>query len=276
MLPAIWREAIIVPIFKSGDSRDPANYRFISLLCAPAKIFASIILKLIENYVDTAKLLLPLTLHTLVQQALNNNTALHVVFVDFKKAFDTISRPLLWQKLRHLGIHGRVLASLVALYSGATARVRTSGGFTKPFQQDMGVRQGCVLAPLLFVLFIRDLSFELDTCPRVKLGNVTLNHLLYADDLVLVAESEAHLQMLLNTLEQYAKSNRLIINQSKSKVMSFSPRQHRHYESLTIDNVALERVTSYKYLGYMFSANGNWNMHDAMSASKAQKNILCH
>jgi hypothetical protein len=289
MLPAIWREAIIVPIFKSGDSRDPANYRFISLLCAPAKIFASIILKRIENYVVTAKLLRPeqigfragystahhaLTLHTLVQQALNNNTVLHVAFIDFKKAFDTISRPLLWQKLRHLGIHGRVLASLMALYSGATARVRTSGGFTKPFQQDMGVRQGCVLAPLLFVLFIRDLSFELDTCPGVKLGNVTLNHLLYADDLVLMAESEAHLQMLLNTLDKYAKSNRLTINQSKSKVMSFSPRQHRHYELLTIDNVALERVTSYKYLGYMFSANGNWNMHDAMSASKAQKTFF--
>jgi hypothetical protein len=99
MLVAICREAIIAPIFKSGDSQDPANYRFISLLCAPAKIFASINLKRIENYIDSAKLLRPeqigfragystvrhaLILHTLVQQALNNNAALHVAFVDFK------------------------------------------------------------------------------------------------------------------------------------------------------------------------------------------------
>lgn len=278
-----------MPLFKSGDSRDPANYRFISLLCAPAKVFASVILKRIESFVLAAKLLRPeqigfrtgystshhaFTLFTLVQQAFNNGTTLHSAFIDFKKAFDTVPRPLLWQKLKHLGINGRVLASVIALYTGATARVRTSRGFTPSFRQDMGVRQGCVLAPLLFVLFIRDLSLALDACPTVVLGNVTINHLLYADDLVLLADSEAHLQLLLNKLEEYATDNKLAINLAKSKVMTFSPRQRRFYVPLTVYNNALERVTSYKYLGYMFTSNGNWTQHDTMSATKAQKALF--
>jgi hypothetical protein len=258
-------------------------------LCAPAKVYASVILKRIEHFVLTAKLLRPeqigfragystshhaFTLYTLVQQAFTNGAALHVAFIDFKKAFDTVSRPLLWQKLKHIGINGRVLASVIALYTGATARVRTSSGFTPSFRQDMGVRQGCVLAPLLFVLFIRDLSLALETCSTVKLGNVNINHLLYADDFVLMADTEAHLQLLLNKLAAYATENKLAISLAKSKVMTFSPRQRRSYIPLTIDNTTLERVTSYKYLGYMFASNSHWTQHDTMSAAKAQKALF--
>ena len=92
---------------------------------------------------------------------------------------------------------------------------------TRRFSQNMGVWQECVLAPLLFVLLIFDLSFALDLCPKLGVGNTLINHLLYADDLVFFADSAKILQLLLNKLSEYAVKNKLSINNKKSKIMNF-------------------------------------------------------
>ena len=100
-----------------------------------------------------------------------------------------------------------MLRSIKCLNTGASARVRTTQGFSKSFKQDKGLRQGCVLAPTMFNLFIRDLSFALDSSPKVQLDQMLIDHLLYADDLVLCAHSEATLQQL---LDKYLGSHVLV------------------------------------------------------------------
>ena len=129
-IPIIWLEATIVPIFKSGSTSDPANYIFISLLCAPAKIFASILLARLNKFAET--LLRPeligfrksfstshnvLILLTLIQKSHSNDSSLYVVFIDFQKAFDTVLRSVLWSKLFALGVRGHVFSVIKALYT---------------------------------------------------------------------------------------------------------------------------------------------------------------
>ena len=166
-IPKIWLEATIVPIFKYRLTSDLANYRFISLLCASAKIFASILLALLSKFAET--LFRPeqiglrkgfstshnvLTLLTLQQKSHNDDLSLYVAFFDFRKAYDTVPRSMLWSKLYTLGVRRHIFSVLKALYTETTARIRTVYGMTYQFNQNMGVRRGCVLTPLLFVLFI--------------------------------------------------------------------------------------------------------------------------
>ena len=138
----------------------------------------------------------------------------------------------------------------------------------------MGLRRGCVLAPTMFNLFIRDLSFPLDSSPKVQLGQMLINHLLYADDLALFEHSDATLQQLLDKLSIFADENKLTINLTKSKGMRFGAGIRRHVAPLNINGAVLEIVTSYKYLGYMFSSNGNWNLQDSAQALKCHQVVF--
>ena len=129
----------------------------------------------------------------------------------------------------------------------------------------MDLRQGCVLAPTMFNLFIRDLSFALDSSPKVQLSQMLIKHLLYANDLVLFAHLEVTLQQLLDKLSIFATENKLTINLTKSKGMGFGAGIRRYVALLYINGAVLQIVTSHKYLDYMFLSNGNWHLHDCAS-----------
>merc|ERR1712240_187423 len=91
------------------------------------------------------------------------------------------------------------------------------------FGLNIGVRQGCILSPLLFNLFISDLAKKFDTMEeKVQLGSISVNSLFWADDLVLFSETKAGLDRLLNTLEEYCRENELMINTKKTKCMIFN------------------------------------------------------
>ena len=146
----------------------------------------------------------------------------------------------MWSKLFALGVRGYVFNVTKALYTETTARIRTAYGMTHQFNQDAGVRQGCVLAPLLFILFILDFSFALDLCPKLGLSSTSINHRLYADDLVLFADSAKNLQLLLNKLGEYAVKNKFSINTRKSKIMTFGKHHRCHSDDFTLQDTVLE------------------------------------
>jgi len=84
------------------------------------------------------------------------------LYIDYSKAFDTISRQLLWERLAEIGIHGHVLQAIKAMYKKVSVCVSTPEGLTPDFPSDMGVKQGCAVSPLLFGLFIGELQVMLE------------------------------------------------------------------------------------------------------------------
>ena len=118
-------------------------------------------------------------------------------FIDFSKAYDRINRELLWHKLSKMGISGKFLASLESLYKNVKGTVRVDGQQTEWFDVNCGLKQGCILSPLLFNLFINGLTRDInDVGSGIFVGDTPLSNLLYADDIVLIADIELKLQSL--------------------------------------------------------------------------------
>ena len=126
---------------------------------------------------------------------------------------------------------------------------------SQEFLYSIGVKQGCILSPLLFNLFLDDIVKSLETENIGIHLSETLFILLYADDIILLAESEEDLQTLLYKLESYCILNEMKININKTKFMIFETTECAFTEEINIrlQNQILERVFSFKYLGIFFS-----------------------
>ena len=121
-----------------------------------------------------------------------------------------------------MGVSGTFLNALRSLYKGVKACVRINGKLTDWFNVDLGLKQGCLLSPCLFNLFFDSLSDEIKSLRKgVPFGNEKLSILLYADDVVLLAETEADLQIMLDVLYKWCIKWRLEINDTKTQVIHF-------------------------------------------------------
>ena len=143
---------------------------------------------------------------------------IYACFVDFRKAFDTVPRHIMFQKLLSHGITGKFYNSIKNMYTQDFACVDTGENLTEKFRINQGVKQGCILSPLLFNIFLSDLTNELENgeSDPVKIDNtVTLNSLIWADDLLLLSESERGLNNMLNNLHEYTKTNLIQVNLEK-------------------------------------------------------------
>ena len=132
---------------------------------------------------------------------------LHVCFVDFRKAFDSVVRNRIWKRLHDLGIRGRMLTAVMDLYSNTKMQVRVNGKTSRGFIiSTMGVKQGCPVSPLLFGLFIEQLHEHLaSSCPHIGVsivGDDKLKEMLYADDVTLLSYTPCELQQLCNSLHK--------------------------------------------------------------------------
>jgi hypothetical protein len=164
-------------------------------------------------------------LQTLIEQSKAKNKPLYCCFVDLKKAFDTVPCEALWQVLAGLGVKGRFLRCLQAMYAKDTIRINhPSEGVTSNFKCQQGVKQGCPFSPLLFGLYLDALEGHLDgrECNAPTLADVHIWLLLFADDLALTSESEVGLQQQLDALQQFCAERGFTVNVKKTKVMVFN------------------------------------------------------
>ena len=173
--------------------------------------------------------------------------------MDFRKAYDAINRTLLWTKLANKGLNGKILQSLKALYTNVNCSVRINGYLTDWFPVLSGLKQGCLLSPLLSNLFANGLGEAIDaTGLGIDINGVTdkLHMLLYADDLALIADTEEDLQKLLDALSKWCKDNEMSINIDKTKVVHFrNPAESRTAFSFSCGNQTIDVTNSYRYLG---------------------------
>ena len=198
-------------------------------------------------------------LQTLVEKSKSTKKKLFAAFIDFKKAYDTVDRPLLFSRLKQLGISGLFYQNIVAMYNNTKYSIKTSNGCLEPIQSNLGLRQGCPLSPMLFNLFIDDV-FNIFSNPNdfdpLYLQGKPINHFLYADDLVLVSESATGLQNSLTKLGIYAKSKSLTISIQKSKTMVFNSSGRFIKDKFHIGGEPLEPVDSFCYLGFEVKPSG--------------------
>ena len=169
-----WMIGMIVPIYKKGAKSEPSNYRGITLMSCLGKLFLSILNARLLKYVTDKKILSKKQLGFLAR---NRTSDAHIIihnmirkychrkgqkifcsFIDFSKAFDTIPRDILFTKLKGHGITGNFFNVIKNIYSNDKACIKMQSRITKPFEINTGVRQGCVLSPLLFNIFMADLA----------------------------------------------------------------------------------------------------------------------
>ena len=298
IIPSDWTVGIIKVLYKNkGDINNVNNYRGITLLSCLGKLFTSVINARLYDYLTTANLLgneqvgfRPkhstldhiFALQILANYYINENKQLFCAFVDYSKAFDFVDRTYLWQKLLNSNINGKVLNVIRNMYKNAKSHVSVKNVLSDPFPCQVGVRQGEILSPLLFAIYLNDfkafLSEKYNGLTRISDSilnemNVYLKIfcLLYADDTLVLAESAAQLQKALDGLNSYCNKWALKVNLDKTKVIIFSKGMIRKYKSFKFGNNTVDIVKDYVYLGTTFNYNGKFDKAKKKQVLQAKK-----
>ena len=187
---------------------------------------------------------------------------MYACFVDFAKAFDTVCREALLYKLWQLGIQGRFFRCLDFMYSNSSARVKLLNKPSERIDILCGTEQGHPMSPELFKCFINDLSEKLNCLDNITvpvLDGTDISHLLWADDLVLMALDTCSLQKMLDVLHEYCTEWGLSVNISKTAIMVFnrSGRLLNESSGFNYGDVKIAPVREYCYLGITFTLNGS-------------------
>ena len=185
-------------------------------------------------------------------------TPLYLCFVDLKSAYDRVQWSLLWDLLRRLGVHGKMLGAVQSLYDNCLLFMRVSGYTGEGRTPSMGLRQGCPLSATLFGLFIDGLHHYLETmapAAGMQIQRLRLRELVCADDICLMASAPEHLQALIDASSSYCAVLHMEISVLKRKVMIVSPVPAPAVAFSCNDN-PIEQVTSFKYLGLHFHQTG--------------------
>jgi hypothetical protein len=267
---------MIISIYKGkGDTSDCNNYRGITIITVLSKLYATMLNNRIakwrlgsmdrrargqggflKDHRTTDHLFM---LQHMIDRYRIKHKPLYTCFVDLSKAFDTVSRPKLWQRLTEMGIGGRMLLALQSYYADVRECVKTTEGLTDSFPSSIGVKQGCPLSPTLFGLYID--AVEDFICKNMA-GNGTAELmfgqkvplLLYADDIVFFATSEKELQQIMDIFSDFCYKYELTVNLKKTEVVVFSSCILGITACITYRGNRVPQNTEYKYLGIIFHA----------------------
>lgn len=283
-VPLSFRQSILIPLYKKGDPNLVTNYRGLSLIDTLCKIFNSILLNRISDWLSSNNILNEFqagfrreystvdnifNLVSIVNLNKLSGKYTYAFFVDFSCAFDTISRNSLFYKLSCIGLSSKIIRVLQSLYDTTESRVWDGSMFSDYFAVETGVKQGCILSPMLFSLYINDLP---DILPGgLNVAGIDVKILLYADDIVILSNTPNGLQDMIDALQGYCLRWSLRVNLLKSKIMVFrkgtriSQNLKWHYGEANI-----EIVNNYVYLGVDITYNLSFRSHlrNKLSASK--------
>ena len=267
--PTELKLARVVPIFKSGNSSMPSNYRPISTLSIFNKLFEKILSSRLNEFLFENNIVTPhqfgftagrnTTLAIFyfindVLKAFNSRQFTIALFLDLRKAFDTVNHEILIKKLDCYGIRGPFNKLVRSYLSSRKQYVILNGERSEILNVNTGVPQGSVLGPLLFNVFINDIA-DLDFNVKCKL---------YADDAVFYISCDNYdtacnsMQIFLNSLTDWLGSNKLLAHEGKTKLMCFTNRTFDN-KDIFFNGVQLEWVESFKYLGFIIDRRLSFN-----------------
>ena len=280
--PTDWKMGLITKLPKKGDLSDCNNWRGITLLSLTSKIFSRIIhlrlLEAIRGIRPEQAGFLPgrscpehiFALRQIFEQCNEWNTGVYANFIDFEKAFDSIHRESLWQILRHYGIPRKIVNIIKMLYVDFSAQVICGNELTDPFKVKTGVKQGCVLSPLLFLIGIDWIMRQ--TTARTSRGiRLTLyrglEDLDFADDIVLLSQRQTDMQEKTTTLVEKAQSVGLRVSKKKTKHMRVKTKSK---EPVKLKDETIEDVKDFTYLGSNIAIDGTWSYLERQAQDRSQ------
>ena len=195
---------------------------------------------------------------------------LYTFFIDQRAAFDRIVREKLWETMENAGIGIDLVNRTREIYTETRNKIKVGEEMSRAFWTEEGVRQDCPLSPTLFTNFIADIEEEWEKTCGMVVGKEKFWTLSYADDIVLLANEEKEIKEMMRRLEKYLDRKKLVLNESKSKMMVFGKgRGRKKKETWNWKDKAIERVTEFTYLGYRLKSNGKYNEHIKYVAKKA-------
>lgn len=276
IFPDDWKLARVTPLFKEGNRDDVNNYRPISIISVVAKVFERLIYDQLYAYLDEHQILSKYqsgfrAIHSAVTALLEaTDTWAYniecgkvnaVVFLDLKKAFDTVDHQILLLKLKYYGIHGDSYQLFKSYLENRTQICSVNGNFSNTCILDCGVPQGTILGPLLFLLYINDLPNCLSNCePRMYADDT---HLTFASDNI--DDIQSYLNQDLENVCIWLKANKLTLNMTKTEFMLIGSRQRLRTlavsPTLSIDDTLIRQVNTTKSLGVFIDDKLNWNSH---------------
>jgi hypothetical protein len=221
-------------LHKEGDPRVPDNYRGITLLSVVGKIYAMILNNRVKRWCEERNVLVDeqagfrmrrstvdqtFILSELIRARRKKGLKTYCAFLDIKKAYDKVWRDGLWKRLIEVGITGKMWRVLHNLYSVVESCVLVGADRTEWFSLDAGLRQGCILSPILFAVFIDGLARAVKAAgTKQTLADLNVSILLFADDLVLIGHNRQDLQKLLDLVFEYSQKWRFQFNTAKVKL----------------------------------------------------------
>ena len=289
--PESWTRGMLVPVPKKGNLNDVDNYRGIMLTNIFSKVFSIALDNRLRNWVESENILNDnqfgfrqnrstvdciFVLQSIINKVIQyEKKKLYCAFVDFKKAFDLVYRNGLWFKLLNSNISSKFVKMLQSMYKSVKICVKTHGSVSDYFDSCLGVKQGETLSPLLFIMFINDMSTQLydDHADVISLNELQIFLLLFADDTVLFSYSANGLQTLLNKLHVYCSKWDITVNTKKTVGMVFKLGTRKENVELFYNNTKLDIVNKFTYLGVTLSSTGKCYQSQKALADQARRAI---
>lgn len=277
--PKTWKEARVVPIFKSGDKSAANNYRPVSILSIFGKVFEALVYPILSWHVKQSLMPeqhgfmkgrstatnLACFISDLVD-AVDRGSPVDVIYTDFSKAFDKVDHKLLVKKLHTIGIAGNLLQWCESYLVKRTSKVVVNGYSSKLFLTRSGVPQGSHLGPLFFNIFINDVT----SC------FVHSKIYVHADDLKIIKRIECNedtykLQEDLDRFSQWCSDNNMLLNADKCNHVHFSRRKGPYFRNYKINDQVIYEKEVIRDLGVYIDNKLRFNIHVDKIATKGFK-----
>lgn len=266
--------AKVIPLYKKGSHSLPENYRPISLLSCFNKLLEKLIEKRLRAFLHDNRIFYEYqfgfrsgysTSYALLEVVNNIRTYLDRgenvlgLYLDLKKAFDTVNHAILKRKLYNYGIRGKCHDLLSSYLTNRKQRMFVNGAYSSTLIMLTGVPQGSVLGPLLFLIYVNDIK---NVCPEISIR-------LFADDTNVFLHNpcckrlKTEAQNTIKTLKGWFDANKLTLHLGKTNFTLFHTRSTRHdcFDKFEVDQFTICRTASTKYLGVIIDENLSWEPH---------------